>query len=302
MFARRSPRPRPRPGGQPMQEPVGLIAGYGRPPFLAARGILAAGRRLVVIGMKGHASPRLMDLADEFVWVGMARLGEWIRALKRAGVRQAVMIGGVHKREMYSPLRVLRNLPDLRAARLWYVRLRKDKRDNAVLLALADELGKEGIELISSVEYCKEQLADEGLMTRTAPPPQVQGDIEFGWRIARASADLDIGQSLAVRERDIIAVEAVEGTDAMIRRAGRLSRRQGWTLIKVARPKQDMRFDVPAIGPNTIRRLKDAGCTCVVVEAGKTLILDKPVTLALADKLGIAVVGKQGEPLPKQPS
>ena len=129
-------------------------------------------------------------------------------------------------------------------------------------------------------------------MTRTAPSAEVTADIEFGWRIAQSSADLDIGQSVAVKERDIIAVEAIEGTDAMIARTGELCKVGGWTLIKVARPNQDMRFDVPTVGPETLRNLAATRCACLVVQAGKTLIADKPATLALADKLGIAVLGK----------
>ena len=273
--------------------PVGLIAGGGRSPILAARGIKAAGRQLAIVALRDIAPPRLAELADDFHWVGVARLGGWIRHLRAAGVRQAVMIGGVRKRAIYSPFRVLRYLPDLRSMRLWYVKVRRDKRDNAVLLAVADELASEGIELVSSVEYCKEHLADEGLMTRCPLPRGAENDIEFGWKIARASADLDIGQSVAVKERDIIAVEAMEGTDAMIRRAGRLCRVGGWTMIKVARPDQDMRFDVPSIGPETLRNLHVARCGCLVVEASRTLIIDKPITLALADKLKIAVVGKR---------
>jgi DUF1009 family protein len=271
--------------------PVGLIAGMGRSPILVAQGIRACGRRLVVVGLRQAASERLRDLADEFHWAGVARLGRWIRLLKSAGVAQAVMIGGVPKSSIYTPWRLVRYIPDLRALRLFYGKVRKDRRDHALLLAVADELASEGIELMSSVEYCKEHLADEGLMTRRALPPEAQADVEFGWRIARASADLDIGQSVAVKERAIIAVEAMEGTDAMIVRAGQICRTGGWTLVKVARPRQDMRFDVPTIGPQTLRNLRDAGCTCLVLQAGKTLIVDKPVTLALADKLGIAVVG-----------
>ena len=277
------------------REPVGLIAGAGRPPFLVARGMRAAGRRVVIVALRGSASRRLEGLADELTWAAVTRLGSWISALRKARCRRAVMIGAVSKRRIYSPLRLIRNIPDLRTARLFYGRLRKDKRDNAVLLAVADELRKEGIELVSSVEYCKEHLADEGLMTRTKVPRAAQDDVEFGWRIARASADLDIGQAVAVRDGDIIAVEAIEGTDAMIRRAGRLCRVGGWTLVKVARPGQDMRFDVPAVGPGTIRNLRDARCACLVVEAGTTLIVDKPATLALADKVGLAVVGRRAE-------
>jgi len=138
-------------------------------------------------------------------------------------------------------------------------------------------------------------MADEGLMTQTAVDGKLQVDVEFGWRIARASANLDIGQAIAVKELGIIAVEAIEGTDAMIRRAGRLCRVGGWTLVKVARPKQDMRFDVPTVGPNTIRNLADARCVCLVVEAGRTMIVDKPATLALADKFHIAVIGKKAD-------
>lgn len=276
-------------------KPVGLIAGSGRLPFLVAQGMLQAGRSLVVVGLSGLASRRLKDMADQFIWAGVVRPGSWVRMFRRHGVKEAVMIGGVKKRVFYSPLRVLRYIPDLRAAKIWYVRLRKDKRDSALLLAVADELRSEGIELVSSVKYCKEHLADAGLMTHTSVPRGAEADVEFGWHIARSSADLDIGQSIAVKERDIIAVEAMEGTDAMIRRAGRVCRVGNWTMVKVARPKQDMRFDVPTIGPGTIRNLKDAKCVCLVVEAGKTLIVDKPATLALADKLGIAVVGRESQ-------
>ena len=276
--------------------PVGIVAGGGRMPFLVAAGMKKAGRPVAIVGLRGWANRRLVDQADSFTWSGVTRLGRWIRFFRRHGVREAVFIGSVRKRDMYLPFRVLRYIPDLRSVRLWYGTLRKDKRDNAVLLAAAKELESEGIELVSSVEYCKEHLADEGLMTRTPVPRDARADVEFGWRIAKASADLDVGQSVAVKERDIIAVEAMEGTDAMIRRAGRVCRVGGWTLVKVARPKQDMRFDVPTVGPETLRNLKDAKCVCLVLEADKTLIVDKPATLALADKLKIAVIGRSDQP------
>lgn len=274
---------------------VGLIAGFGRTPFMVAEGMRKAGRKVVVVGLNDCASPRLKDLADNFIWASPVRPSKWISFFHANGVNETVMIGGVRKKDIYSPLRLLKYIPDFRGAWLWYHRVRKDKRDNAILLAVADELRNEGIELISCVKYCQDQLADEGLMTATSIPRGCESDVDFGWEIARASADLDIGQAIAVKERDIIAVEAMEGTDAMIRRAGRVCRVGSWTLVKVARPKQDMRFDVPTIGPNTIKNLKDSKCACLVVEAGKTLIVDKPTTLALADKLGIAVIGKKGE-------
>ncbi|MHC4294959.1 MAG: LpxI family protein [Planctomycetota bacterium] len=273
--------------------PVGIIAGSGRTPILVANGIRRAGRSVVLVALRGLASRRLIDLADAFVWSGVTRLGKWISFFRAHGVREVVLIGGVRKSEMYRPLRVLRYIPDWRTPWLWYATLRKDKRDNAVLSAVADELRTEGIELVGSVKYCTEHLADEGLMTKTPVPGSVAEDVEFGWRIARASADLDVGQSVAVKERDIIAVEAMEGTDAMIRRVEQLCHAGRWTMIKVARPNQDVRFDVPTVGPHTIRNLKEARCACLVLEAGMTLIVDKPATLALADKLKIPVVGKR---------
>ncbi len=276
----------------PVDQPVGLIAGAGRIAYLAAEGIRKSNRPLVVVALRGAASIRLADLADDFTWVGIARIGRWIRALKKRGVRQAVMIGRVPKREIYRPMRIMRYIPDLRAIKIWYFRLRRDRRDNAILRAICDELAKEGIHLESSVKYCKEHLADEGVMTTCRISRSLEGDVEFGWRIARSCAEMDIGQSVAVKEQAIIAVEAIEGTDEMIRRAGNLCPSGGWTLVKVARPDQDMRFDVPAVGAETLRNLKDAGGRCLVLQAGKTLMVDKPVLIKIANKLKIPVIGK----------
>jgi hypothetical protein len=262
-------------------------------PFLVARGIRRSGHRAAIAGFRGWASRRLVSEAEHFAWVVPTRLGKVFRFLQGCGAREVVFIGGVRKRNMYEPFRLVRYFPDWRVLRLWYGTLRRDKRDNAVLLAAADAFAQQGMELVSSVKYCEEHLAGEGLLTRTSLPRGGEADVDFGWHIARASADLDIGQSVAVKERDIIAVEAMEGTDAMIRRAGELCRVGGWTLVKVARPDQDMRFDVPTIGPQTLRNLREAGCRCVVVEAGRTLIVDKPVTLELADRLQLAILGRR---------
>ena len=275
-----------------MDKSVGLIAGAGRLPMMVADGIIQSGHRLVVVGLKGFASQHLIGLADHFAWAGVARIGRWISILRKHQVTDAVMIGSVRKSDMYTSMRLLKYMPDPRTALLWYRKVRGDKRDNAVLLAVADELAKKGINLMSSVKYCKEHLTSEGVLTKIQPPGNISGDIEFGWKIARSSADLDIGQSLAVREGDIIAVEAIEGTDSMIRRAGELCPSGGWTLVKVARSQQDMRFDVPVVGPDTIKNLSTSGCCCLVLEAEKTVIADKEATLALADSLGISVIGR----------
>ncbi len=272
--------------------PVGLIAGAGRMPMLVADGIITSGDSPVIVGLKGFADPLLKDHADRFTWTGVTRIGRWIRFLKKNGVSQSVMIGSVRKADMYHPWRITKYIPDLRTALIWYRRIRGDRRDNAVLRAVADELSNEGIELMSSVHYCAEQLATEGVMTGATVPAGASRDIEFGWQLAVSVADLDIGQSIAVKDGDIIAVEAIEGTDEMIARAGRLCPSGKWTLVKVARSSQDMRFDVPTVGPGTIRNLKNTGCRRLVLEAGKTLIADKEATLKLADRLGIAVLGR----------
>ncbi|MFW6154664.1 MAG: LpxI family protein [Planctomycetota bacterium] len=273
------------------EHPVGLIAGGGRLPFMVAEGVCRAGRRLAVVGFRGSVDEGLDRVADRFSLAGVTRWSTIIRLLRRWSVRRAVMVGRVAKDTMYTPAMVAHLMPDWRTLKLWYGKLARDRRDQEVLNTVAEELASEGIELISSVAYCTEHLAVEGTMTTVRPRGSAMGDVRFGWRIARRSAELDIGQALAVKDADIIAVEAMEGTDRMIQRTGKLCRSGGWTLIKVARPNQDMRFDVPTVGPDTLRRVKACGGACVVVEAGCTIIIDKPQTLALADELGIPVVG-----------
>ncbi|MDX1683309.1 MAG: UDP-2,3-diacylglucosamine diphosphatase LpxI, partial [Phycisphaeraceae bacterium] len=215
----------------------------------------------------------------------------WIRHFRRWDVAEAVMVGRVRKASMYEPLAVLRRLPDLRALKLWYRNLRGDKRNDALLGALADELESSGVTLIDSTKYIPDHLATAGNLTRRRPSRGQSADIEFGHPIVREMGGLDIGQSIAVRDREVIAVEAIEGTDAMIKRAGELCPTGGWTLIKVAKPDQDMRFDVPTIGLNTIKNLAAAGGTCLAVEAGRVILLDKPDLLAAADDAGIAIIG-----------
>lgn len=274
-----------------LQEPIGLIAGAGRLPFMVAEGVKRAGRKLAVVGLRGSVDMALKDIADRFSLVGTTRLGEMGRTMRRWGVTRAVMVGVVRKEKMFSPMRLLEFFPDPKTAYFFFVKMRKDKRDNKLLTGVADELADDGVELINSVQFCQEHLAHEGVMTSMQPSREARLDARFGWNIARQSAELDIGQSVAVKERDIIAVEALEGTDRMIRRAGELCRMGGWTLVKVARPEQDMRFDVPTVGPGTIRLLKECGGRCLVVEAERTIIVDKPETLALADQLRIPILG-----------
>jgi DUF1009 family protein len=167
----------------------------------------------------------------------------------------------------------------------------KNKLTDTLLSAVADELASGGIILEDSTLYCKEHLATSGIMTKTPLRPSIESDIEFGWDIVKKLGELDIGQAIAVKEKEVIAVEAIEGTAAMIERAGTICKSGGWTLIKASKPQQDMRFDVPCVGPDTVRSLADNGAKCLVVEANKTIIIDKPETIKLANQLGIFIVG-----------
>lgn len=270
---------------------VGLIAGEGQLPILVARGMRDAGVRVACVGFSGHFDPGLPSECPIFSQVGVMQIGRWIRHLRRAGVTEAVMVGRVRKVRMHDPLRALRQLPDWRAINLWYRRLRHDHRSSVVLAAVADELTSSGIRIIDSTTYIPAHLATEGVMGRIRPSADAEADIAFGWALLERAADLDIGQALAVRDRDVIAVEAVEGTNAMIDRAGSLCRTKGWTLLKTARSGHDMRADVPTVGVPTVERLAAAGGRTLALGVQRVIMIDKPAVLAAADRLGVAVVG-----------
>lgn len=271
---------------------IGVIAGAGRFPFLVAEGARQAGRRVVIVGLRGLADPALRSLADQFYWSGVVRLGRWIRLFRREGVRQAIMAGSVRKREMYGRFRLVRFLPDWTTFRIWFF-VAADKRNDTLLRCAADEMRRRGVTLTNCVEYCPDHMAGPGVMTRTRPSAAQLRDAEFGWRIAKEMGRLDIGQSVAVKEQEVIAVEAIEGTDDMIARAGLLCRAGGWTLVKVAKPKQDMRFDVPTVGLHTIENLRAHGAGMAVVEAGRTLMVDREKVIAAADRAGIVLFGME---------
>lgn len=270
---------------------MGLIAGGGRLPMLVAEGARAAGRAVIGVGLRDQFDPALPALCDRFHTAGIVQIGRWIRLLRREGVHHAVMVGRVAKVRMHDPLRLFRQLPDLRAALLWYRRLRHDRRNHALLAAVADELAGSGITIIDSTTFIPDHLAAAGVMGRTAPSRDSQGDIDFGWGLLERVVELDIGQSIAVRDRDVLAVEAVEGTDALIERAGSLCRAAGWTLLKTAKRDHDRRADVPTIGVQTIERLAAAGGRCVALGAGRVIMVDRPAVIAASDRLGVALVG-----------
>jgi DUF1009 family protein len=271
---------------------IGLIAGGGRLPFLIAQGARQAGLQVVCAGLGDNPEPGLINAVDYYTEVPLARPGTWIRKLKKQGVTDTIMVGKVRKEKLYTPKRILKYLPDWRALRIYYWRLRKsNKIDQTILQAIADELASGGIILQDSTKYCKEHLADKGVMTKTTPSAGVQEDIDFGWQMLKQIVQTGIGQAIAVKEKTVLAVEAVEGTGAMIERAGQMCKRGNWTLLKAPRPDLDMRFDVPCVGTETIESLHKNGGRTLVVESQKTIIIDKPQTIELADKLGIAIIG-----------
>jgi len=277
-------------------EPLGLIAGNGQLPALVAREARAKGRPVVCAALAGQADRDLLRPACEKVTtVGLIRLGQWARVLRRHGCAEAIMIGGVRKARVYDPLSLVRQVPDWRAARLWFRQLRHDKRDQSILAAVADELGTLGVSLIDSTTYLTEHLADPGVMAGRMTDA-LKREIDTALPVLASMNALDVGQALAVRGSDVLAVEAVEGTDAMIERAGRLCRSGGWTLVKGPGPDKDMRFDVPTVGVGTIENLKAHGGRALVLLAGRVIMADKPAVIAAANKAGVTVVGVDAPP------
>jgi DUF1009 family protein len=269
--------------------PVGLIAGSGRFPILFARAARAQGLRVACVAIRHEAPAELRDLCDTYDEVGISHLGAMIRVFRRRGVGRAVMAGKVTKNVMYTPRRFLQLWPDLRMIRFWYTRL-GDKKDDSILLGVIAEFERDGIPFDSALDYCPELLVTAGTLTRRQPTAKERLDIDFGWTLAKEMGRLDVGQSVAIKELAVLAIEAIEGTDRCIERAGTLCKSGGWTLVKVAKPQQDMRFDVPTVGITTIENLHKAGARVLAIEAGKTIVIDQPEVVKLADRYGMTII------------
>jgi len=265
---------------------LAVIAGAGKFPVMVIEGAKKNGLRVVVLGLKEIADASLADIADEFYWVAPLRLNEWLKRLHQVGAEQAVMAGYVQKKNMFRRFGILSFLPDRLFLKLWFKDI-PDKRNDTVLTAVANLLSQHGVELQDVTRYCPSVLAPKGVLGAETINVQLRRDIQFAWGIAKEMGRLDIGQSIAVKNGEIIAVEAIEGTDMMIERAGSLCKNGDWTLLKVAKPNQDMRFDVPTIGINTIENLHKHGAGALIVEADKTVIVDMQDVIALANKYRI---------------
>jgi len=267
---------------------IGLIAGNGRFPFLVLKGARSLGHDVTVVAVKEEAFPELeaaaRDAGADLHWVSLGHLGKCIRILKDAGVTRAVMAGQVKHVKIFSGI-----LPDPKLISV-LTRL-KARNTDALLSAVADVMRDEGVELVDSTTFLEPLLAREGVLTDRAPSEEEAQDFAFGYRMADAIAALDIGQTIAVKHKAVVAVEAMEGTDEVIGRAGYLAG-PGVRIVKVAKPKQDMRFDVPVIGIATIQAMRIAGAVALSVDAGRTLVLDAHHVFASANEARIAIVGR----------
>jgi UDP-2,3-diacylglucosamine hydrolase len=267
---------------------IGLIAGNGRFPFLALQGARGLGHDVTVVAIKEEAfadlEPAARDASADFHWVSLGQLGKCIKILKAAGISEAVMAGQVKHVKIFSGV-----MPDLTL--LSVITRLKARNTDALISAVADVMKGEGIQLLDSTAFLQPLLAREGILTERRPDEQEREDFAFGYRMADAVAALDIGQTIAVKDKAVVAVEAMEGTDEMIGRAGHLAG-PGVRIVKVAKPKQDMRFDVPVVGVATVEAMRRAAATALSIDAGRTLVLDGPRVFTAADEAGIAIIGR----------
>jgi len=268
-------------------QPIGLIAGGGQFPLLFARAARKRGRAVVAAAHVNESDPSLASEVDHLCWVKLGQLGKIINHFKKNGVTEAVFAGAITKTRIFKDV-----LPDFKGLSLWN---KIDARqDDAILRAVAQTLEQEGIRVLASTIYLEHLLFPAGVLTRKKPSAGEVEDIRFGWNIAREIGRLDIGQCVVVRDRTVLAVEAIEGTDAAIRRGGKLADR-GAVVVKLKKPGQDFRFDLPATGSATIATLAEVGGRVLAVEAGQSLLFDREAMILAADQAGISVVGVREE-------
>ena len=264
-------------------ERIGLIAGNGRFPIIFADNARKLGYHVSAVAHEGETEPELAGHVDRIHWIKIGQLSKLIKAFKEDGVHQAVMLGGIKKTHVFTTLR-----PDFRtlalAARvaLW--------KDDDILREFAKELEREGIAICESTFGLEGILVEEGPLTERTPSEKEWGDIRYGWEVAHDIGRLDIGQCVVIKDRVVVAVEAVEGTDGAIKRGGDLAK-EGAVVVKRSKPQQDMRFDLPAVGPRTIEVMASVKASVLAIEAGRTILLDREIMLEKARSARIAIVG-----------
>jgi DUF1009 family protein len=278
---------------------MGLVAGWGRYPLVVAQALKHQGYEVHCAAVKDHADPAIADLCDSFLPAGIGRMGAMIRHFRRHGCTQGTMAGKIHKaRVLFRRWGWVTHFPDLTTIRGFFPHFiagTKDRRDDSLLLTVVDMFARGGIHFAPATDFAPELLVKPGNVTRRGLTAAQQKDVEFGWRMAKELGRLDIGQTVVVKGQAVIAVEAVEGTDECIRRAGQLCPQGGFTIVKTAKPQQDMRFDVPTVGLGTLDTIAKAGGAVLAVEAGRTILLDEQEFIALANRLGVCVTALSKE-------
>jgi UDP-2,3-diacylglucosamine hydrolase len=260
----------------------GLIAGNGRFPFLVLEGARSQGIEMAVIALKEEASPELAKVAKKLHWVSLGELSKAIALMQQEGVKRAVMAGQVKHNKIFSAIR-----PDWKLAKVLFSLPRKNT--DSLIGAVAKVLEEEGIQLVDSTMFLKPLLPEAGVLTRRAPSAHEAADINYGLGVARHIAAMDIGQTVVIADLACVAVEAMEGTDETITRAERFAQGKPLVVVKVSKPKQDMRFDVPVVGLPTVEAMKRAGATALAIDAARTLLFDREKLIELADAAGIAI-------------
>lgn len=272
---------------------IGIIAGTGDLPMIITMDARKRGFKVITIALENLASPDLNRVSDKIKWINVGKLGELIDTLKEFDVKEAIMAGKVSKTLLYKS----KVTPDLRAVKL--LLSLKDKSDDSILNAITKELEKEGIQVIDTQTFSPHLLTPEGVLTDDPPTMDEWKDIEFGWRIAKEIGRLDIGQTVVVKGQAVMAVEAIEGTDEAIVRGGKLSG-EGAVVIKVSKPHQDMRLDVPVIGLDTIKSMVEVRARVIAVEAQRSMIINRERLVKEAEESGISVVGISHEKIVKK--
>lgn len=273
--------------------PIGLLAGWGRYPFAVAEALKKRGCRVVCLAVKDHADPNLANLCDEFAWIGLGSVGRAIRRFRRHGVRRAVMAGKIHKVLLFRPGWWWRHRPDWKCLSAFSAQLltgAKDRKDDTLLLTLVEAFASAGIQFEPATDLAPALLAPSGLIAGRPLTTRQARDVEFGWQLAKEMGRLDVGQTVCVRNQAVIAIEAIEGTDQCIGRAGQLCNYAGFTVVKVAKPCQDMRFDVPTVGMQTLDTIAAAGGEVLAIEGGRTILLEADEFRQAAKRLKISVI------------
>jgi DUF1009 family protein len=276
------------------QPPVGVIAGWGNYPLQVVEALHQRGVPVVVAALRDCASPELASMAKAFQWFGICKVGAQRRWLKRQGVQKVVLAGKLFKHEiLFQRFGWMRHLPDLECLQIFtphLIRKTSDASDNSLLGAVVRHFEKKGMQIVPGTHVAPELLAPHGLLTRRSPSWRELKDLRFGWTMAKRMGDLDVGQTVTVRDQTVLGVEAIEGTDACLVRTGQLCPRGGFSMVKVAKPSQDDRFDLPTIGRLTLETLLRAGGTALAIEAHRTILLEREASLDFANQNGIAIV------------